>query len=181
VDIDPYVTEGSRLINPGVPFGLTNGWTLDTLASQWLSPQQSYSKTSDPAGEYIYEDTFNLTGLNLSTVDITGKWTADNYGYIVVNGVQVTAGESGNIADTTGQFEHYFNFALTSSNTDFVSGVNTIEFVVMNNSNGSPNSTGLNVDIESKTANVTPEPGSFALMGLGLGTLGLAARKWQRR
>jgi PEP-CTERM motif len=176
----PYVTEGCQILDLHFPCGLTNDWTPDTLGSQWISPQKSYDKNSDPAGTYIYEDTFNLTGFNDSLVDIIGQWSADNYGYIVVNGQEVTSGVSGQIANQTGQFEHFTSFNLNSSNTDFISGINTIEFVVVNTSNGDPDVTGVNIDIESKTA-FAPEPGSFALMGLGLSGLYLGVKRRKRR
>ena len=158
---------------------MTNAWTPDTLGSQWISPQTSYNKNADPSGEYIYQDTFNLTGFNDTLVNIIGKWSADNYGYIVVNNVEVTGGVSGQIANQTGQFEKFTSFNLNSLNTDFISGINTIDFVVFNNTNGSPDVTGVNIDIQSTTA-YAPEPGSFALMGLGLSGLYFGVKRRKR-
>jgi hypothetical protein len=44
------------------------------------------------------------------------------------------------VANQTGQFAHCTNFVLNSSNSDFIPGIDTIEFVVTNNSNGAPTS-----------------------------------------
>ena len=88
----------------------------------------------------------------------------------------MTTGEDGAIANnTTGAFKNFVPFVLNSSNSDFVAGINTIQFVVYNNTSGSPNTTGLNVDFESTYA--VPEPGSFVLMGLGISALCLGAKK----
>jgi hypothetical protein len=56
--------------------------------------------------------------------------------------------------------------------------LNTIDFVVLNTRAGRPDTTGLDVDIESTF--IVPEPGSFALMGLGFSALCLGAKKWKR-
>jgi hypothetical protein len=119
-----------------------------------------------------------LTGLLPGSAVITGQWSADNYGYIEVNGVKVTAGTSGNIASADGQFASFTSFVLNSSNATFNSGTNTIEFVVFNNSNGGPDVTGVNVDIESDSAaSAVPEPASIGLMGLGLAALAFFAHR----
>jgi hypothetical protein len=176
----PFVTDGSAIlpILDTFPFG-SNDWLQDTSASEWISPK-AHETTSDPAGDYAYEETFNLTGLELSSVVITGKWSADNSGDILVNGVPVTGAE-GTIPANPGEFKSFTSFVLNSSNADFQSGTNTIEFLVLNNMTGSPNVTGVNVDIQSTFADPVPEPASFTLMGLGLSALCLGARKWKRR
>ena len=175
----PYVTKGCTLFVICLSFPFT-AWTGDTLQSAWISPRATESGLSDPAGLYVYQETFNLTDIDLSSVVITGKWTADNYGYIVINGTPVTLGSSGNIANAAGQFRNFTNFTLNSSNATFLSGVNTIQFDVFNTTTGSPNITGLDVDFISATAVQAPEPTMLA--GIGLGALALfACRRRTRR
>jgi hypothetical protein len=174
---DPFVTETGQF-----PFsGVSPAWLPDFVTSQWISPRGSETTDSDPwsaSVPYIYQESFNLTGLALSSVVITGQWSADNYGYIEVNGTQVTLGTAGNITNAAGQFSSFTSFVLNSSNASFVSGANTIEFVVFNSSSGGPDVTGLNVDIESDSANsATPEPASIGLTGLGLAALAFFARR----
>ncbi len=176
----PYVTNGCTLYVICTSFPFPN-WTGDTLSSAWISPRKTESGASDPAGEYIYQETFNLTGLDTASIIITGKWTADNYGYIVVNGTPVTTGTDGNIPDNTGEFKSFTNFVLTASNADFLPGLNTIQFDVFNTAAGSPDVTGLDVDFESTSATLAPEPASLTLMGGGLFALGLFARKRAQR
>lgn len=174
----PLVTKTGQF-----PFtGVSPAWVADSASSQWVSPFANQdSGDSDPYSTtvaYEYQTSFDLTGLDPSTATITGQWTADNYGYIVVNGVQVTTGTDGNIADVGGQFANFFDFTLNSSNANFVNGVNTLDFYVFNNSNGSPDVTGVNIDIESDFADPsTPEPASFALVGLGLVALRFVRRR----
>jgi hypothetical protein len=173
----PYVTNGCTLhvICTSFPF---TAWTSDTLSSEWISPRATEAGSqSDPAGEYIYQETFNLTGLDPASVVITGKWTADNYGYIVVNGTRVSLGTDGNIPNAAGEFKNFTSFVLNSSNANFVSGINTIQFDVFNTTTGSPDITGLDVDFRSATASPTPEPASLTLMSAGMVALGLFARK----
>ena len=171
-----FVTIGSGLNL----FPFTNGaWMHDTNNSQWISPA-ALEESSQGAGEYVYQQTFSLTGLNPESVVITGQWSADNYGDIVVNGVEVTGGTSGIIPNSTGEFTKFTSFVLNSSNADFVVGTNTIQFDVFNNSNGDPDVTGLNVNIESRFAQDAPEPSTFALIGFGFMALGVGARKFRR-
>lgn len=177
----PFVTETGQF-----PFsGISPAWLADSSSSQWVSPfGNEDSGDSDPESStvpYVYQESFNLTGLTPSSVVITGQWTTDNYGYIEINGVQVTTGTDGNIASADGVFASFPSdgqFTLNSANASFTSGVNTIEFVVFNNANGTPDVTGIDVDIESAigTSSV-PEPASFGLLGLGLAAVAFFARR----
>jgi hypothetical protein len=97
-----------------------------------------------------------------------------------VNGREITSGLSGQIANQTGQFAHFTNFVLNSSNTDFIPGINTIEFVVTNNSNGSPDVTGVNIDIQ-KFDGIRAETGIVRADGLRHVCPFLGAKKWKRR
>ena len=175
----PFVTNGDFPLLPvlnSFPFSGSNPWVADSLASAWISPRATESGASDAAGNYTYQESFYLDPAFYTTALIVGQWAADNTGDIYINGVKVTTGQSGTIPlGTTGAFNHFTSFTLNDANADFVGGVNTIQFVVNNNKNGSPNVTGLDVDFESTF--VVPEPGTFALMGLGLSTLSYFAIK----
>jgi hypothetical protein len=178
----PFVTDGSLGIFSTFPFS-SGDWLQDNSegpgTSQWVSPDahETSSNPNSAVTPYVYQESFTLTGLALSSVVITGQWSADNYGYIVVNGTQVVTGTDGNIPNAAGEFKSFTSFVLNSSNATFVNGVNTIQFDVFNNPNGSPDVTGINVDIESATASTAPEPAAFPLMVLGLSALGFARRR----
>jgi PEP-CTERM motif len=181
---DPFVTDGSGTSS----FPFNNNWLKDGSSgsdSEWISPDAHETATnpSSTTVPYVYTEDFSLTGFDPTSVVITGEWSADNYGVILINGVAVTGATNGALANVTGNFKTFTNFTLNIADADFTSGVNTITFEVFNNSNGSPDVTGVNVDIESATANSTsavPEPASAGFMGLGLAALGFASRKWKR-
>jgi hypothetical protein len=166
------------------PFS-SGAWLKDGSSgstSEWVSPK-AIEQSADPNSSttpYVYQETFDLTGLNWATVVITGEWSADNYGDIVVNGTEVTTGVDGSIPNAAGEFKSFTSFTLNSANAGFLPGLNTIQFDVFNNSSGSPDVTGINVDILSATANPTPEPATFGIMGAGLLALGFLRRTAKR-
>jgi hypothetical protein len=113
-----------------------------------------------------------LTGFNPATASITGKWAADNYGFdIKINGVS-----TGSTTETMseGSFTGFHNFNISSN---FIPGINTLDFLVRNFNGPGDNTTGLRVEILSATANGVPEPSSWVLLGLGAAGVFLAARR----
>ena len=90
--------------------------------------------------------TFNLAGCDLSTVQITGRYAADNSAYIGVNTSTVKLAPTPN---STG-FKQFTPFTITAAN-GLTQNVNTLEFVVQNDDGP----TGLLVEI-SGTAKCCP-------------------------
>ncbi|MGA3203320.1 MAG: hypothetical protein ABSF12_12605 [Bryobacteraceae bacterium] len=160
--ISPFVTS---II--GFPIGDGN-WLADSLTSLWISPK-STEQSNDSPGTYIYQETFTISAAESpNTAEIVGMWAADNDGTIMLNGITVGTAITG-----TGGFNHYTGFTITSG---FVEGENFLDFVVTNNSSGSPNVTGLRVNITSATISL-PEPATFGIAGLGLVALGILGRR----
>jgi PEP-CTERM motif len=150
-------------------------WTPDTTTSKWLAPKptESMASGSDGVGTYEYETTFSLTGLYPSTARITGNWTSDN------GGVEILL--NGNAVSGATQFDYHTlgnPFTITSG---FKTGLNTLVFVVRNDTGGTTgNPTGVRIEL-SGTASNTPEPESLGLVGLGLLGLGILGRRMARR
>ena len=138
----------------------------NTSVSKWITPFQDESQSLDPVknGVYVWTLVFDLTGFDTSVGFIQGRWAADNFGSVWLNGEQI--GVSAGFENWAGFFaSHYL----------FNSGLNTLEFKVTNLALASGNPTGLRVEF---LASDVPEPGSIALM---LGGLGLLAGFSRRR
>jgi hypothetical protein len=160
-----YVTIDSQY-----PFG---PWLANSVASGWISPKPSYALSSydDAPGFNTYSTTFDLTGLNPASASISFLVAADDALIdVLLNGVS--------------QGIYYVGLdsfsGLFTINSDFIIGINTIEFVTENG--GPPNSpSGLRIQFMESIADVpvasAPEPSSIAL--LGLGTILLFSRRFR--
>jgi hypothetical protein len=84
--------------------------------------------------------TFDLSGFDSDTAEITGSWAVDNVGEIKLNGV--TTGHS-LPTPVLGNFRSFHAFTI---DTGFVAGINTLDFVVRNTAdNGPTGPAGLNI------------------------------------
>ena len=101
-------------------------------------------------GNYVYRTQWDLTGFDLSTVQITGGWTSDNVGLALrVNGTATGITNTGNFGSL-----NTFVINLTNAPT-LTAGVNTIDFVV-NNADPVAGFTGLRVNISSAIGLIPP-------------------------
>lgn len=122
-----------------VATGLAGGyWIANTATSQWIAPAvdedwPAYG-TALAAGDYVYRLTFDLTGIDPSTVSVSGSYGADNSAFIVLNGSQVGSGIS--------SYNPLVDFTI---NSGFVAGINHLDFVVANWVYGGSNPSGLRV------------------------------------
>ena len=135
----------ARVVNEGFPIG---PWMANGPTSKWIAPMASQS-TGSAAGNYTYRLSFDLGGLQPGTASITGQWSSDNAGTsVLLNGVPTGDANSGN-------FGAFVPFSISGG---FVSGINTLDFVV-NNAGDTANPTGLRVEL-SGTAEIEPPPGT---------------------
>jgi hypothetical protein len=144
---------------------LNRGGATDTIApvtspayaaapggAHWIGPNVD-NMLQQPTGNYDFQTTFSLAGLDPSTATITGAVAADNgIADIKLNGVSL--GISG------GSLSSLLNYTITK---DFMPGKNTLDFIVNNASSGGP--TALMVS-ETGSATAAPKPSTFAVFGL---------------
>jgi PEP-CTERM motif len=144
-----------------------DNWISTGMTSKWISIRAD-AATHNPEGAYIYRTTFDLTGFDLATVMLTGRFAPDDVGAIFLN----------NVASHK-DVCCYYRWAPFTISSGFVTGVNTLDFLV-ENSGGGP--TGIRVDLAG-TGNVSavPEPGTWMLLVIGGGAFGLLASTSRRK
>ncbi|HXG47523.1 MAG TPA: immunoglobulin domain-containing protein [Methylomirabilota bacterium] len=136
--VDPHYTlvvnadgpSTEALVQNSAAFPIVSGpWLANTARSKWIGPRFDTSGAAGLAqgnGTYVYRTSFDLTGLDRSTVTITGGWAVDNLGVAIrVNGVPTGLVNNNGFSGATA-------FTLNSANASFVDGVNTLEFEVQN-------------------------------------------------
>src|ERR1041385_6621192 len=121
----------NAIVENSQAFPIVSGpWVTNAPNSKWIGPRFDTSAAAALAqgnGIYVYRTTFNLTGLDRSSVIITGEWAVDNAGLSIrVNGL--TTG----LVNTNG-FSAFTPFAINPLNATFIDGVNTLDFEVQNN------------------------------------------------
>jgi hypothetical protein len=133
---DPLYPGPNSLVADPIPFGF---WFPNSSTSQWIAPAQNQAfpgpGTPHPAGLYTYRLTFDLAGIDPSTVVVTGNWGCDNAGSAIrINGTEVSFVAPG--------YNPLQPFSITAG---FVTGINQLDFVVSNAAAGGSNPTGLRV------------------------------------
>ncbi|MYM72009.1 PEP-CTERM sorting domain-containing protein [Duganella sp. FT134W] len=143
-------------------------WLANSVDSKWITPTSSQGQTFDAwsAGTYTYTLSFDLTGYNAATASFAGRLAADN---------AVTVKLNNQVISTAAGFTDWTSFNAASG---FVSGVNTLDFVVTNWQQNGGNPTGLRVEFgTSSIAAPVPEPETYAMMLGGLALMGVVARR----
>lgn len=116
-----------------------------------------------------FRTTFDLTGYDPSTAVITGLWGTDNAGDdILINGAS-----TGNTSPT---FTRFTPFTISSG---FVSGINTLDFVVRDVGVISGfRVAAISGEADLRDPNVVPEPAGIAIWSLlGMAAMGLVRRR----
>lgn len=190
--VDPHFTIIASPTGPGNAFVVSAapGAWVAAGPGQWLSTQANANFVS-PIGTYTFRTTFDLTGFDLSTVAILGSISADDWVQIFLNGADTGITLAG--FGQRGQFGQFQTFSLTSG---FVSGINTIDFVVTNPGiphpgGGELSPTGLRVGLQGVGAlggpgpggpgSDVPEPATLLLFGTGLAGLSILTRRGRKQ
>jgi hypothetical protein len=147
---DPgYPGPNAYILNDGA--AIPSVYIPNSSTSKWIAPSANVAYVA--AGNYVYQTTFNLTGFNPATAEITGQWTMDDNGpSITLNGINIGVSQYAFAA-----CEVWQPFTISSG---FVPGINTLDFTVGN----AVLVTGLRVEMTG-TASV-PEPGVLQLLSL---------------
>jgi RHS repeat-associated protein len=131
-----YVADQS-LIPPWLPNGPN---------SAWISPRPITTTPITAVGNYVYRTTFDLTGFLPDTARITGTWLIDDGGLdILINGVSTGIAAPPLPCACVATFTTWRPFTIS---TGFVSGLNTLDFIVQNGTAPQPNPTGLRVELQ---------------------------------
>lgn len=133
---DPHYTlivnaDGDAPIPAIVQSGLPGAWLPNSNNSRWIGPREN---TVDAAGyldgesdaTYIYRTTIDLTGFDPQSTILMGQWATDN------QGLAILVNEKDTGLTNNAQFAAWTDFFIDSGNAEFVAGVNTIDFVVLN-------------------------------------------------
>ena len=170
--VDPHYTLISSPVGAAPALRITGhpawlGAVGEDQNSAWIGLTDP-GTTNVPSGDYVYRTTFDLTGFAANWAVLEFRMLADDQvSNVLLNGVP-----TGHSHNTFGSFSDWFT--LTSG---FTSGMNTLDFVVVNGGGGNPNPHGLRAEL-FMTA-LYPEPGTMTL--LAFGGLGLLRRRRRRR
>jgi len=139
---DPtYLGPDSYAIINAWPIAPAGPWPANGPRSRWIGPRAEQDQTANPAfgnqpGNYTFQTTFDLFGVDMARFHLEGRWAVDNTGMdILVNGVSSGITSPG--------FGGFTEFTITNG---LVAGINVLDFV-MNNAGTAINPAGLRVDL----------------------------------
>jgi hypothetical protein len=158
------------------------GMETATNSAAWIS-DPSVTKPSPGTGWGIgliavASRTFDLTGFDLSTVNLAGNWrVADNRQGVFINGNLIAGTNNG----ANGWFSDQ---ALAAGPAFFINGLNTIE-LKGTSQNSSWDGFWLDATVEGELLDVdpspVPEPGTISMIGLGVAGLIVHVRRRRAR
>lgn len=167
-----YPGPDTFVINEGWPISPAGPWLTNSASSRWIAPRAEQNQQIDPnygnqPGSYTTVTTFDLTGFVAATAEIGIQMWADNaVDDVILNGTSLGL-TAPSFDPASGRY-----YAV---NGPFVDGVNVLEFVWSNAPPGI-NPAGLRVELRG-TAELVPEPSTFALAGMAIAALLVVRRR----
>jgi len=138
----------------------TEEWMANSATSKWISAQadQTTFPNDVGSGNYAFRTTFDLTGLDAASAEISGQWTMDDFGLdILINGVS-----TGNTHTDYSQAPIFQTFKSFSISAGFVAGLNALDFLVRNEPfGGDINPMGLRVELNGTASPVPALVGDY--------------------
>jgi hypothetical protein len=162
----------SNIWQPGIG---TAGWIgPDSHVYGWQGPDNG--PLNGTQGNYGYETTFDLTGFNLASVNISGLIAASDFNRD--NGLQVAYLNGINVPmPVAGPDFVPFSIDQANAGGDFVAGINTLEFEVYNSGGNPLQATGMSVIFTSATATLPDGGATVTLLGGALAGLAMLRRR----
>lgn len=117
---------------------------------------------------YTFTTTFNLSGLNLSTVTVSGYWAIDDSGTLSVNGHQIASQSYGFYGSPT---------TFTIPTADLLGGVNTLTINMGSDDDALNDGTILYATV---TGSSVPAPAALLLFGPGFAALVLVRKRLKK-
>ena len=140
------------------------GWVANSSSSSWVA----YHPTNCcDNGLGAYSTTFALTSANISSAALSGSWTLDDSGELLLNG---------HVIGTLGAGSWGSLQSFTVPNSDFVVGINTLT-IQITGTDSFLEGVNLNGTLTTGTSTV-PEPATVTLLGPALVCLGVWRRRW---
>jgi hypothetical protein len=130
---------------PGFPVG---PWIAEGPTSRWIAPQADQSVGNEP-GAYTFTTTFDLTGRDPTTAQVSGFVTADNS----VTAVRLNGNDLG---ITAGGFNLFHPLSIPLG-SPFIDGTNLLEFDV-SNAGALPNPIGFRVEMTGRVTAPDEKP-----------------------
>ncbi|SFM51051.1 PEP-CTERM sorting domain-containing protein [Rugamonas rubra] len=144
-------------------------WSANTATSRWIMPTALQGESFDPSANntYTWHLGFDLSGYDAASASFSGRFAADNAATVYLNG---------HALGTTNGFGNG-SWASLSASSYFLSGANSLDFVVTNYAQNGGNPTGLRVEFDQSNVTAVPEPETYAMLMAGLLLVGALARR----